>query len=39
MADHVPAWAIAALGKKRVTARDVFFGMDGVDFVVDFAAF
>jgi hypothetical protein len=39
VADHVPAGAIAAVGKDRVAAGNVFFRMDSVDFVIDFVAF
>ena len=39
VADHVPTGVIAALGENRVAAGDVFFGVNRVDFVFDFAAF
>jgi hypothetical protein len=39
VADHVPAGAIAVARKDRVTAGDVFFRADGVDFVFNFVAF
>jgi hypothetical protein len=34
--DNVPAGAIAAVGKERVTAGQIFFGSNIVDLILDF---
>ena len=39
VANHVPARTVAGVGKDRVAAGDVLFGMNGVDFVFGFVAF